>query len=236
MPNGANSQDLVQIKEIKDGTVVMEDGRLAQMVLVSGLNLALKSAGEQEAVLSAYQNFLNSIDFTIQIIVHSRKINIDKYLQSLDTRKEQEQSGLLQSQISEYQDFIRSFVQEYAVMRKMFVVVVPFVPIQLLPSKSSITSFIPFFGKKKPVVETESQSEIDAFKQATSQLRQRVNQVADGLRTVGLETKILEDDQIIELLYNFYNPETIEKQHITLPNSQQTSAGTNSTASDPRIN
>ncbi len=219
MAIGANSQDLVRVKEIKNDTVILENGVLCQMVLVGGLNLALKSASEQEAIISGYQNFLNSIDFTIQILIHSRKINIDKYLNSLEERKNQEASGILQNQISEYQEFIRAFVQEYAVMRKMFVVVIPFVPINLLPSKGKITSFIPFFGKKQTTQEADKDDDA-LFKEATNQLRQRVNQVADGLHTVGLETSILNEQQIIELLYNFYNPETIEKENITLPNEK----------------
>jgi hypothetical protein len=220
MPVGSNSQDLVRIKEIRQNIVIMENGTMVQMVLVNGINVALKSAEEQSAIIRGYQNFLNSIDFTVQISIHSRKINIDKYLSSLDEQKNQEKSGLLQNQISEYQEFIRSFVQEYAVMRKMFVIAVPFIPISILPKKNTGNPLFSLFGKKTKKDETDTKDDQEAFKEATNQLRQRVLQIIEGLKVIGLDSTILNDEQIIELLYNFYNPETIEKEHLVFPQKE----------------
>lgn len=238
---GANSQELIKIKALSNGTVIMESGTLCQMVMVEGINFALKSEEEQLAIIRGYQNFLNSLDFTVQIVIHSRKVNIEKYLQSLDEQKQQEKSGLLQSQIAEYQEFIRSFVHEYAVMRKIFVVVIPFVPVSLLPSKDTLSRLIPFFNKKPKAAAAEGADKTDSliegvdeesFKESVSQLRQRVNQVVDGLRAIGLGSVVLNDEQIIELFYNYYNPETIEKQHIQLPGDTMPSS-TPTTAAAP---
>lgn len=215
--NSANTQELVEIDFIREGVVVSKSGVLHQVVMVGGMNFALKSEEEQNAVTQAYQNFLNSLDFSIQILVHSRKINIDKYLSSLDERKEKEASPLLRDQISEYQEFIRGFIHEYAVMRKVFLVVVSFVPALNLPGKESIGRLLPF--RKKPKVgpeKTDPQKEAE-FKENSSQLAQRVQEVVEGLRTVGVETTVLDDDQLIELFYNFYNPETVEKEKISIP-------------------
>src|SRR5258708_11607750 len=102
MPTGfGNSQDLVAIKEIREGTVILKDGGLRQIVMVSGMNFALKSTVEQEIITNAYQNFLNSVDFPLQIIVHSRKINIEKYLSTLAEWSDRETSPILKSQGSE---------------------------------------------------------------------------------------------------------------------------------------
>ena len=124
--NAGSSLDLVDIKEIRGNVVIVKDGSLRQVVMVAGVNFALKSDAEQTLIVQAYQNFLNSIDFPLQIIVHSRKVNIDVYIEGLTRRKESEPSPLLQSQIDEYVNFIKEFVEKNAIMEKTFLVVVPF--------------------------------------------------------------------------------------------------------------
>ena len=223
----ANSQDLVDIEEIRDGIVVLKSGGLRQVVMVGGMNFALKSEEEQNTIALSYQDFLNSLDFPLQILIHSRKVNIERYLEGLESRKAGEISGLLQDQISEYQEFIRSFVKEYAVMKKIFLVIVPFTPLNL-PSKETFTNVFSF-GKKKvaagdKAVKTDPQKEAE-FKEHANQLAQRVTQVVDGLHTIGLEVTALNDDQMVELFYNFYNPETVEKDELPLPKDQPIEQG-----------
>ncbi len=213
--NLANTQDIVEIEEIRESAVLLKDGGLRQILMVGGINFSLKSEQEQNLITQAYQNFLNGLNFPLQIIIHSRKINIEHYLSSLDERKAQEQSGLLQDQIAEYQEFIRRFVQENAIMSKTFFIVVPFYPIgSAAPSKQKVLSFLPFLKKKQgaEAAKQEAVSRDAAFKENLTQLAQRVAQVMDGLATVGLETVILNDEQLVELFYNFYNPETVEKE------------------------
>lgn len=206
----ANSQELVAIKEIRSNTIVLKSGGLRQVVMVGGMNFALKSEAEQNAISEAYQDFLNSIDFPIQILIHSRKINIEHYLANLEARRTTEKSGLLQNQMSEYQEFIRSFVRDNPIMKKIFLVLVPFTPISL-PNPGKSSGLNPF-NKKTEAKATADQAAEDAeFEKSLAQLRQRVDQVIEGLRTVGLETAILNDEQLTELFYNFYNPETIEQ-------------------------
>src|SRR4051812_3292099 len=104
-----NSLDLVDVKEIKENTVILKDGGLRQVIMVGGVNFSLKSESEQNIITGAYQTFLNSIDFPLQVLVHSRKVNIDKYIESLTKRKGLEESPILQSQIDEYAEFIKGF-------------------------------------------------------------------------------------------------------------------------------
>lgn len=216
-PNLANTQDIVEIEEIRQDTVLLKDGGLRQILMVGGINFSLKSEQEQNLITQAYQSFLNSLNFPLQIVIHSRKINIERYIGSLDERKAQEQSGLLQDQIAEYQEFIRKFVQENAIMSKTFFVIVPFYPVNIAaPSKEKVLGFLPFF-KKKQDEDSAKRALADkeaVFKENFSQLSQRVSQIADGLASIGLEALVLNDEQLVELFYNFYNPETVEKEKV----------------------
>ncbi len=212
----ANAQDLVVLEEITKSTIVLKGGRLLQVVMVGGVNFSLKSEEEQNIMTYAYQNFLNSLDFPAEIIVHSRKINVDKYLASLEERQSKEQSALLQSQIGEYREFIRSFVKDNPIMAKSFFVVVPFSP-SAIPQADTFTKFLPF-GKKNPAKEQQAaEARHTEATEDISQLNQRVSQVVDGLKAIGLEAEKLSDDALIELFYNFYNPESVERENVTTP-------------------
>jgi len=219
--DAGNSLDLVDIKEIKEKTVIVKDGSFRQIVMVGGVNFSLKSDSEQTIITQAYQTFVNSIDFPLQIVIHSRKVNIDQYLQTLQVRRETESSPILQNQIDEYVEFIKGFVQKNAIMEKVFLVVVPFYPIAgegSIKSASSALSSFSFFGKKKTTaVEQQAKNKEDedkTFKEHLEQLHQRTSQVTNGLLSIGLEATVLEDQQLIELFYNFYNPQTIERKNI----------------------
>lgn len=213
--NAANSQDLVDISDIRDGVVILKGGGLCKVVMVGGTNFALKSEEEQNVMISGYQNFLNSLDYQVQVVVHSRKVNIERYLSLLESRRTDEPSGLLRNQITEYQEFIRGFVAQFAIMRKIFLIVVPFYPVNG-PSASSITSSLPFFGRKKND-EAEKLSAEAQFKESASQLQQRVDAVTEGIHQIGLEAKILENQELIELYYNFYNPDSVEREDVPVP-------------------
>lgn len=210
--NLANAQELVEIEEIRESTVILKNGSLRQILIVGGTNFSLKSEEEQGAILLGYQNFLNALSFPVHIVVHSRKINIEKYLQNLGGRKAQEPSPLLQSQIDEYVEFIKGFVAEYAIMAKSFFVVVPFTPVAL-PDTKKVRAFLPFLKKKevKEEIAQEAEAVRATFQENLLQLKQRVSQITQGLSTIGLEALVLNDEQLVSLYYNFYNPETVER-------------------------
>jgi type IV secretory pathway VirB4 component len=213
MQDAGSSLDLVDIKEIKQNTVVVKDGSFRQVIMVGGVNFSLKSETEQNIITQAYQTFLNGIDFPLQILIHSRKVNIDKYIEALAARKEIEQSPILQNQIDEYSKFVQGFVEKNAIMEKIFLVVVSFYPVSVLPSAKKVSGVIPFFGKKKisPAETAQRTEEAEKmFGENLAQLSQRTTQVTGGLLNIGLETTVLNDEQLIELFYNFYNPQTIE--------------------------
>ncbi len=156
----------------------------------------------------------------MQILIHSRKVNIEKYIETLTARKEVEQSPILQNQIEEYGKFIEGFVQKNAIMEKVFLVVVSFYAASVLPSAKSVSSMIPFLGKKKPdaaAVAQRAGEEEKIFGESLAQLTQRTAQITSGLLNIGLEATVLDDEQLIELFYNFYNPQTIERQKVPGP-------------------
>jgi len=208
----ANTQDLVEIEEIKDNTVFLKNGGLRQVVMVSGVNTALMAEQEIEALSAGYINFLNGLDFQVQIIIHSRKVNIERYLSGLESRIKDEPSALLQSQIKEYQEFIGGFVRENSIMEKSFLVIVPFSPIMISGKDaiSGISSLFPFLNKGD---KTKKKAEDDTgIKEDLEQLVQRTTQIVEGLSVMGLEAIPLENQALVELFYNFYNPETTERE------------------------
>ena len=212
-----SSLDLVDIKEIKESVVVMKNGSMHQIIMVGGLNFALKSEDEQAIITQGYQNFLNSIAFPLQIIIHSRKVNIQKYIATLRNRKETEPSPILQNQIDEYINFIDGFVKKNAIMEKAFFVAVPFYPINIIPDKQKVSGVFSFLGKKGNAEADNKEAAEDAFKKNLTQIVERTNQVMNGLLAIGLEAEVLGNDQLIELFYNFYNPQTIEQKEMAVP-------------------
>ncbi len=203
------TQDFVDVKDIRDGIVILKNGGLRRIVAVDGVNFDLKSEEEQNVITYAYQNLLNSIGFSLQIFIHSRKLNIEDYLKSLEERRDAETNELMKTQATEYLSFVKSFVESNAVMAKSFFVVVPFDPV-IVPGTEAASSLLgTVTGKNKPV-DVETSKTIDPSHR--DQLTQRVEQVITALRQAGLRAVALEDRELLEFLYNFYNPRAIEKE------------------------
>ena len=212
MKESQSTQQIVDIEEIRDGVIILKNGGLRRILIVSGINFDLRSEEEQNIIIATYQSFLNSLDFSIQIIVHSRKLNIENYLQNLANRKETEKNELLKEQINEYLEFIRSFVASNEIMTKTFFVVVPYDPISVPKGISGVLESIPFLGKKKKSGAEENKT----FEEKIQQLDQRTDQVTSGLSGVGLRAVVLNNEEAIELFYNLYNPQAIEKKELSI--------------------
>ncbi len=220
--DAGSSLDLVDIQEIKQNTVIVKDGSFRQIVMVGGVNFSLKSETEQNIITQGYQTFLNGIDFPLQILIHSRKVNIDKYIATLTARREVEPSPILQNQIDEYTKFVEGFVEKNAIMEKVFLVVVSYYPTSVLPGAgkkvSGMFSIFGGSGKKAatPAAATAQRAEEaeKLFSEGLAQLSQRTSQVTNGLLNIGLEATVLNDEQLVELFYNFYNPQTVERETV----------------------
>jgi len=199
---GTSTQKYVDVEEVRDGVVILKDGSLRAALLVSSINFDLKATEEQDSVINQYQNFLNSLDFPIQILISSRKLNIAPYLNYLKKRETELTNELLILQLAEYQNFIKSLTEISSIMSKFFYVVVPFHPVE--NTKTGL--FDRFFGATSSQMAVARRRELfDTYK---DQLWQRIDHVSAGLSATGVKVVPLKTEELIELLYNSYNPTT----------------------------
>ena len=203
--NAKTTQDFVPIKEIKQGIVILKDDSMRAIVMASSLNFALKSNDEQQSIIMQFQNFLNSLDFSVQIFIQSRKLDIRPYIALLENRLKEQMSDLLKIQTREYINFVRSFTETSNIMTKTFFVVVPYSPAMI--TSGGVTDV---FSKKKTTTEN-AEKKIADFEEHRSQLEQRVSVVTQGLVRCGIRTVELGTEEIVEVFYKIFNPGDTEK-------------------------
>ena len=215
---GSGSYNFVHVKEIRDGVVTLKDGGVRGVLMVTSMNLALKSAQEQEATIYQFQNFLNTLDFDTQIVVQSRRMDIRPYVKTLQDRMLQQKEELLRLQTRMYIEYVQWFADEYDIMKKHFFVVVPYSADVVKSRKKGFIDkiFGGASGKKKVMSRkgssTESTSEDDTnFEQKRSQLEQRMAVVRQGLMGLGLVVEYLDTEALIDLYYSLYNPGDTQK-------------------------
>jgi type IV secretory pathway VirB4 component len=194
-----STQDFVPVSEVRDGIIVLKDGSLRAILLASSINFALKSEDEQTAFIVQFQNFLNSLDFSVQIFVQSRMLDIRPYIATLEVQFKQQLDDLMRIQIREYIEFIKSFTEAANIMTKNFFVVIPYSSSAV--SAGSVSSMLPF-GNKKTSTEQANKS----FEEQATQLEQRISIVQQGLVRTGVRTVQLGTEEAIELLYKLFNP------------------------------
>lgn len=201
--NVSGIQKFIEIKEIKNGVAIMNDNSMKAVCACSSINFDLLSQTEQEALVARFQEFLNALDFPIQIIVASRHFRIDDYLNQIKELEKTQTNELLRIQTSEYINFVQSFVEFANIMSKSFYVVVPF---SIIESKQE-----GFFEKVKNIISSTQSSrqkfEIEKFNQYKTQLEQRVSMILNGLQGLGIKTIPLNDEQLTQLYFEFYNVE-----------------------------
>lgn len=202
-----SSQEFVAIKEIRDDVIILEDKTMRMILMASSLNFALKSADEQEAIIVQYQEFLNSLDFSIQFFIQSRHLNIEPYLESLKEAEKKQTNELLKIQTREYIEFVKNFVSLTEIVSKTFYLVVPFTPAVFGGAKTGPLGipnvFKDLFSKKYA---KGADLKGDNFGEYKSQLLQRMGAVAQGLSRIGIRAVPLNTEELIELFYRLYNP------------------------------
>lgn len=196
-----SSQEFVPIKEIRNDTVVLKDGSMRAVLMASSLNFALKSADEQTAIVTQFQDFLNSLDFSLQFFIQSRELDIRPYIAILEDRYEKQISDLMKVQIREYVEFIKSFTKNENIMTKNFFVVIPYTPPVIDVSKKISGIF-----KEKDFAEEKT-----SFEENETQLEQRIATVEQGLIRTGVRVVRLGTEELVELFYKIFNPGDLEK-------------------------
>ncbi|HLP43653.1 MAG TPA: hypothetical protein VK145_00025 [Candidatus Nanoarchaeia archaeon] len=208
--NARATQEYVPIKEVRDGIVVLKDGTLRGLVLTSSINFSLKSEDERQAIIYQFQDFLNSLDFSIQIFIQSRKLDIRPYIALMEQQEKKQTNELMKIQTKEYIEFIKSFTKNTNIMTKHFFIVIPYSPAPLQSKKGgskldAVKDLIPKKGKTDTGVSEE------AFEEHRTQLEQRIAVVEQGLVRCGVRVVELGTEEVIELFYKIFNPGDAEK-------------------------
>ena len=204
----ASTQAYLDVQEVKEGTIVMRDGSLRAVLAVSSTNFSLKSGDEQNALIGAYQSFLNGLEFPLQILMQSRKLDIISYLDKLRAIAQQQTNELLRIQTQEYIEYIGKLVEFASIMNKSFYVIIP---LGTGAVKTGIIQKIANLFNPAQEISLKSHD----FEKAREELLKRTNQVTSGLAQMGLKTIGLNTEECIELIYNSYNMDTATPIKIT---------------------
>lgn len=203
-----STQKYLDIAGIRDDVVLMKDGSLRAVLLTSSLNFALKSEDEQNAVIANYISFLNSFEFSLQIVVQSRRLNIDAYLEKLKTMEKEQTNELLRLQTREYRQFVEELLTMERIMAKRFYLVVPYSPFSDKQKG--------FFSRLSETLKTAAVLRLTEakFQERRRELSGRVGLIASGLQSMGLNAIQLTTQSLIELYYNTYNPDVSEQERL----------------------
>jgi len=201
--NKASSLGFVEIGEIRDSVLVLREQQMRSVLAVSSANFALKSSQEQEIIIGTFQGVLNSLEFPIQILVQSRRLDLNPYIEKLKQLEDQQTNDLLRVKMQEYIEYIKEMLHEVNIMNKEFYVIVGFEPVSL---KEGL--FGKFFRALNPTRIIKQKQE--DFVRNRKMLMSRVDQIASRLSGLDLKVNLLNTEQLIALMYNSYNPDTLE--------------------------
>ncbi len=178
------SRRQIQIKEVKDGVILLPNNQYRAVLETSSINFELKSEAEQDVIIDSFQNFLNSLSFPVQILVRVREIDIDQYIEQILVKKDNEKEEAYKTQIQNYAEFIRNLVSGNKILARHFYFVIAFVP-------------------------DDKKQDFDLTRE---QIRNREDIVVKGLEKIGMKVKNLDSIQVLQLFYNFYNPSQSKSQ------------------------
>lgn len=196
---GSATQQFLEFDQIREGIILLRNRALRGVLMVSSINFALLPDEEKDAIVYLFQDFLNSLDFSLQIYIQSRKLNITGYLDKLRDIEISQKNELLQAQTSSYRQFIETMVEEGTIMVKNFYVIVPFTLLETEGSAGGKGR-----GSKVPTLTEEK------FQRCKTQLWQRMEFVVLGLKRCGLRTVPLTTPELIELLWGIHHPKEAE--------------------------
>lgn len=208
--SGQPTQRYLDIAEIREDCVVMKDGTLRAVLMVSSINFALKSEDEQQAIIQGYMQFLNGLEFPLQVVIQSRRMNVDGYLASLKAQEETIHNELLRTQIRDYTSFIKELVELGQIMQKRFFVVVPYDPAEgSEKGKGFMTKLTSAFSPAKVIKLNEKN-----FQLRRGTLMRQVSTIASGLGSMSLQVALLDTQGLIELYYSSYNPDVYDTEKL----------------------
>ncbi|MDD4290556.1 MAG: TraC family protein [Patescibacteria group bacterium] len=208
LPTNKSTQEILYISDIVDDMIILKDGTVRAVLMVSSINFALKNQDEQESIIDGYYSFLNSLAYPLQIVIQSRNIDIDSYIEKIDKLSKQQTNELLRMQTLDYLQFIQELLELQAIMTKKFYVIVPYSAISN-KKRTFLNRVSDFFSTSADIVMKKKQ--LDEYR---DQLYRRVAQIQDGLAEISLQAVPLDTASLIELYYNSYNPEISKSQKL----------------------
>ncbi|MBT3835556.1 hypothetical protein HOF56_04920 [Candidatus Peribacteria bacterium] len=212
-------QRFLPIAEIKQNTVLLKNGGMRAVVAVGSMNFSLKSEDEQQAIVTSYQQFLNTLSFPVQMLVRSTQLNVDAYIKDLEERAGKQENPLLKEQTLDYAKFIEKLVDVSEIMQKRFYCIVP----MDAAGAKSLSFFQKYMSWLTPGdTKEKALSRKRQFEESTTKLKDRVNMVETGLENIGVTTERLNTAELIELFYSAYNPQTSQEQKIGDPDALNT--------------
>jgi hypothetical protein len=199
------TEDFVDILDIRESIVILKSGSLRSVIEVGSMNFNLKSTDEQQAIVVGFQDFLNSVDFPLQITINSRKLNIDNYITNVTKSLENVPNELLKIHAEEYVRFIKGLADLANIMTKKFYVVVPFFIVETKGqnTEGGFMDKLKTIFKPGDAVKSISDDDLSRYK---IQLDQRLSVVMSGISRLGISTRVLEYDELVKLYYSYYNP------------------------------
>ena len=202
-----STQDHLPIAGIQDGVVIMNDASVRAVLKIEPINFELKSQTEQDSIIYSYQAFLNSLDFPIQIVIHSKKLDLERYLMKMEESKKNLTSDLLRIQIEDYVSFVRRLISVANIMSKRFYVVVSYSAIGK-PAGNPLGGFM----HKQDNAPLLYQDQFERFR---TEVYNRANMIAGGLTRLGVKVTALNTQELIELFYGVYNPDIATEERLT---------------------
>lgn len=201
--SASSTQKYLRFTEVHDNLLILKNGGIRAILKTSSINFNLKSEEEQNAIIYGYQGFLNSLEFPVQILIKSKKLDIDNYIDKIKDAGKKQANPLLQKQTYEYAEYIEKLIEYAEIMQKEFYVIVPYDPF-----RAQKTGFFAKFLERISPGDSlgNKQKRREEFEQLQKGITQRINVVKSGLEGCGLSVDQLETKEIIELLYNSYNP------------------------------
>jgi len=223
--NAPSTQEHLPIAGIQDDVIIMNDSSVRAVLKVEPINFELKSETEQNGIIYGYQAFLNSLDFPIEIVIHSKKLDLERYLMKLDERRKNVSNDLLRIQVEDYVDFVRRLITIANIMSKRF-----YVAISYSVAGASSAPLGGIFGSKTKTQTTLYQ---DQFERYRNEVSNRANTVAQGLGHLGLKVSMLDTQKLIELFYGIYNPELETDERLTTVDTMN--SGVISSQNEPQV-
>lgn len=206
--HATSAQNFVPIKDIRENVVILKSGGYRGVLMCSSINFELKSSDEQKAIIGGFQTFLNTLDFPVQIVMQSRRIDIKPYLELLKEKEKNQQTELLRMQLREYILFIRSLTEKINIMTKSFYIVVPYATSGAGEMKHLFSDLLSHkTNEEKDTAEATTER---IFEEARTQLQQRMSLVASSISATGVRAVTLGTEELIELFFRSFNPGEVD--------------------------